>query len=110
MKNHRLISLIIFCFSLQTHYAGDKPPFLAELAVVFKKKVSQKRAETILHSLNFPFHEGGDSSRGKIYFYRTGPKFLMNIPKEEIGRVKAELEAMPEVHEAYFPNWKIQKD
>ena len=83
-----------------------------ELIVVFKKNISEKIAEAFLQSLGIPFREGMDSSKGKIYFYATGGKYILTFQHEQDKasfRMKR-YQFLPEIHEIYEPNWEIQKD
>jgi len=53
-----------------------------------------------------------DSSRGKIYFYSTGPKYIVTF-KDEDQKYSFERKNyffLPEIHEIYEPDWDIQKD
>lgn len=82
-----------------------------ELILVFKKDVSLKKAKTFLNNTSIPYGEGMDSSRGKIYFYNTGPKFILTFETEqERNQFELEYQNSEEIHEIYIPDWKIQKD
>jgi len=83
-----------------------------ELIIVFKKNVTEAQAEKLLQSFHVTFREGMDSSKGKIYYYATGPKFIITFDnaaqREEFGRKRYYF--LPEVHQIYEPDWDIQKD
>lgn len=83
-----------------------------ELIVVFKKDVTPDEAESILKTTGVPnYREGMDSSRGKIYFYSTGPKFILTFDMiEEREKFLSANEKDDRIHEMYIPNWKMQKD
>jgi hypothetical protein len=52
-----------------------------------------------------------DSSRGKLYWYNTGPKFIVTFTTEaEKESLNAEFEKMNEIHEVYTPDWDKCKD
>lgn len=49
--------------------------------------------------------------RGKLYFYKTGPKFILTFETEQKSeQFVAEYENKEEVYEIYKPDWKIMKD
>ncbi len=82
-----------------------------ELIIVFKKEIALARAEEILKESNTQFREGMDSSRGKIYFYSTGPKFILTFHSEmEKDFFLSRFENTDEVHEIYEPDWDKRKD
>lgn len=91
-------------------FEHDKFPVLRELAVTFKLKARKREAEDVLKAYNLPFREGADSSRGKLYYYNTGPKFILHVPKDRLGEVTADLKKHPLVFEVYEPDWTKQKD
>ncbi len=81
-----------------------------ELVVVFKKGISPEEAEATMRSLGRPFREGMDSSRGKIYFYSTGPKFRLPVSPDEAPALTKRLGKMRQVYEVYKADWNIVKD
>lgn len=83
-----------------------------ELIVVFKKEISQAVAEDFLNSFKLIYRKGMDSSKGKNYFYSTGPKFIVVFKKESDKNrfMKAAENHKKEIFELYQPNWKITKD
>ncbi len=83
-----------------------------ELIVVFKKNVTEERSLEIVQSFGIAFRKGMDSSRGKIYFYNTGEKYILTFESSEqkMDFMKTHPKFLPEIHEIYEPNWKIQKD
>lgn len=83
-----------------------------ELIIVFKKDVTEKREVEVLSTFNVVFREGMDSSRGKLYFYATGGKYILtfkNIQDKEAFQLKR-YQFLPEIHEIYEPDWGITKD
>ncbi|TAL61815.1 MAG: hypothetical protein EPN85_03910 [Bacteroidetes bacterium] len=82
-----------------------------ELIAVFKKEVSMQNAKAILYKSKVKYREGMDSSRGKIYFYKTGAKFVLTFStisdKEYFISNHKETK---EIFELYTPDWRIQKD
>jgi hypothetical protein len=82
-----------------------------ELVVVFKKKIKLETATPILDKAGVKYREGMDSSRGKLYWYNTGPKFIVTFTTEaEKESLNAEFEKMNEIHEVYTPDWDKCKD
>ncbi|MHA1299340.1 MAG: hypothetical protein ACTSO9_07895 [Candidatus Helarchaeota archaeon] len=82
-----------------------------DLIVVFKKDVDLKDAENILNKFKeIDFHEGMDSSRGKAYFYRTGPKFIIKISDEKKNKFIKEIERISELYEVYIADYSTYKD
>lgn len=82
-----------------------------ELVVVFKKDVELQRAQEILDGAGATYREGMDSARGKIYFYNTGPKFILTFDTdEERDQFDREHQFLMEVHEIYHPDWTKRKD
>lgn len=82
-----------------------------ELIVVFKKDILKEDAQRLLEATGIPCRKGMDSSRGKIYFYSTGPKFILTF-EDETQRKKfiGEYHGTENIHEVYEPDWDIQKD
>ena len=57
------------------------------------------------------YREGMDSSKGKIYFYKTGPKFILTFETEqEKNKFEREYQSLKEIYETYSPDWEIRKD
>jgi len=82
-----------------------------ELIVVFKAGIDLQNAKVILDRSGIKYRNGMDSSRGKLYFYSTGPKFILTFETEqEKESMIAVFEKQPEIHEVYTPDWDIQKD
>ncbi len=81
-----------------------------QLVVVFKKGTPAAQAQALLAKQPHPFHEGSDSSRGKLYFYRAGPRFLVDVPAGAQEALAKSLRASPLVYEVYRADWNIQKD
>lgn len=87
---------------------SDEP--IIEMVVVFKKKIPLEAAGKIMDAQGCPYREGMDSSRGKIYFYKTGPKFRVEVKQDEFQEFVKRLERLSEVYEVYKANWNIIKD
>ena len=51
-----------------------------DIIVVFKKDIPIEQADVVMKKLKLSYHEGMDSSKGKLYFYATGPKFIVKVP------------------------------
>jgi len=82
-----------------------------ELIIVFKKDIDSQNAQIIIDKTGIKHRKGMDSSRGKIYFYDTGPKFILTFDTEqEKERIMAEFEILNEIHEVYTPDWEKSKD
>ncbi|MBS1652797.1 MAG: hypothetical protein JSU07_12380 [Bacteroidetes bacterium] len=82
-----------------------------EIIIVFKIDITEEFAENYLTKLGIAFREGMDSSKGKIYFYSTGPKYILTFTSEKDKKEFMSKHAKDkEIHEIYTPNWKIQKD
>ncbi len=83
----------------------------SSLIVVFKKETEESIAEKIMEASDYPFWKGMDSSKGKIYFYKTGNKYHILFPSElEKDSFKKKFEVKSEIYEIYQPNWESQKD
>ena len=50
-----------------------------ELILVFKKEISLQKAQIILDKMEVKYIEGIDSSKGMIYVFNTGPKFILTF-------------------------------
>jgi hypothetical protein len=81
-----------------------------ELIVVFNKDIPSARAEQILKELGYAFNAGGDSSRGKKYFYDHGAQFTVHVPRPQVGRFQTQVKKRAEIFEAYVADRSIQKD
>ncbi len=81
-----------------------------ETVVVFKKGTPPETAKGLLRASGCSFREGSDSSRGKQYFYATGPKFLVAAGVDGTEKLKRELSGKPEVFEIYEADDSVQKD
>ena len=82
-----------------------------ELIMVFKKEISLRKSKIILNKIGVKYREGMDSSRGKIYFYSTGPKFILTFEtEEEKDKFENKYQELNEVHEIYTPDWDKRKD
>ena len=81
-----------------------------EIVVVFEKKITPEQAEKIINNFTEPFREGMDSSKGKAYFYGTGPKYIVKVEHEKISRFLKECLKIIEIHECYLADWNLIKD
>lgn len=82
-----------------------------ELIIVFKKEIALSKAEEILKESRTLFREGIDSSRGMIYFFTTGPKFILTFESQkERNSFYSKYEKSDEVYEIYEPDWDICQD
>jgi hypothetical protein len=83
---------------------------LMDYIVVFKKDVSPEAAQQIMKKSGHPHKSGIDSSRGKVYFYNTGPKFILQSEEKNFEALKKYFSSFSEIHEIYVADWKIKKD
>lgn len=82
-----------------------------ETIIVFKKNVEINIAESLLDSLKVKHRYGMDSSKGKGYFYKTGPKFIVTFKTlNEKQKFILDCQKVIEIFEIYTPNWEIIKD
>lgn len=82
-----------------------------ELILVFKKEIGLRKAQNILKDIGVKYREGMDSSRGKIYFYSTGPKFILTFENDdEKNKFESKYQDLQEIQEIYTPDWNMQKD
>lgn len=107
-------TIFIFTFLLFWVLSGEKakkdPSSHSELIVVFRKEISESESRRIMESTGNPYSFGADSSRGKAYFYGTGPKYIMHIGRAQKSAELFRLKNMDEICEVYEPDWNIQKD
>ncbi len=83
----------------------------ADLIVVFKKDLKKEDAELILSQFkDIIYREGMDSSRGKAYFYSTGPKYIINMDINIKANFINQIESNPKLHEVYEADWNKLKD
>jgi len=82
---------------------------IVDLIVVFKKEIMSDQAKNIMDKIKYPKREGMDSSKGKAYFYRTGPKYVVEVPDEGVKELKEQLD-IKHVYEVYRANWDVRKD
>ena len=82
-----------------------------ELIAVFKKVISKQDAEKLLKESGVTYREGMDSSKGKVYFYKTGVKYILvftnQLKKEKFIK---KYEKSEKIYELYTPDWEKQKD
>lgn len=81
-----------------------------DMVVVFKKNVPVEKADSILFEKGYIFYEGMDSSKGKQYYLRTGPKFIVKVPPEKVTVFSEEVENINQVFEVYRADWTKEKD
>lgn len=82
-----------------------------ELIVVFKKDVELSVAKQFLDATGIAYREGMDSSRGKLYFYKTGKKFILTFgTSDQQKKFMATHEGSELIYEIYEPDWDKQKD
>jgi hypothetical protein len=82
-----------------------------ELIAVFKKGITEPVATSKLGAICQQYRTGMDSSRGKLYWQSTGPKFILTFSTEqERQAANTRLETLPEIHEVYEPDWDKCKD
>ena len=111
MKVSQLILFFLFTFViLTTGFAAMAQPAAHDVVVVFQKNVTPKRAGKVMQRFGVPFHEGMDSSRGKTYFYHTGPKYIARVTAEKIPPFLKDCAAIKKIHECYLADWNIVKD
>jgi hypothetical protein len=96
--------------SVRATTAAVSESVAVELIVVFNKDVPSARAGQILKELGYAFSPGGDSSRGKRYFYEHGAQFTVHVPRPQVPRFQAQVKQHAEVFEAYVADRSIQKD
>jgi hypothetical protein len=102
-----IITISVLAYFLRS-FLGNKA---TELVVVFKKEISEEKSLEIMNKIGYAFRSGMDSSKGKVYFYSTGPKFIVDIISEEnIDTVINKYTSFSEVFEIYKANWNIVKD
>jgi len=83
-----------------------------ELIIVFKKDVAEEQSLKLMESFHVQFRKGMDSSKGKIYFYATGEKYIVTFgnTEEQSEFEKKRYQFSLEIHQIYTPDWNIQKD
>lgn len=102
--------MFLFFWSLSGEKMKKEPVLDSELVIVFKKEISSTAAKQVMNRIGNDYRPGMDSSRGKAYFYKTGPKFIMHIGSDRKSYEMSRLKKINEVYEVYEPDWKIQKD
>lgn len=81
-----------------------------EMVVVFKLDVPVEKANSILFEREYIFRSGMDKSRGKKYAHETGPKFIVQVPKEKIEQFNQEMKSIPQIFEVYRADWTVNND
>jgi hypothetical protein len=82
-----------------------------ELVVVFKKGIEVQAAQVILDKMGIQYRKGMDSSKGKIYFYNTGSKFIITFGTQlQKEKWITDYQNLPDVYETYTPDWTKRKD
>ncbi len=104
--------IVIFTAILTTGCYTDKKisPASVEMIVVFKIDVPVEKASSILFEKEYIFHEGIDSSKGKKYYQETGPKYIVQVPKDKLAAFNLEMKSIPQIYEIYQADWTISKD
>jgi len=81
------------------------------LVVIFKKEIAKAKTIEIMEKTLYPYWEGMDSSKGKIYFQKTGEKYHVVFTTEaEREQFLQQYKSTSEIYEIYKPDWDIQKD
>lgn len=108
----KLIVVVVFysLLMLPGISLAKDPPFLSEIIVVFKKEVSLKKARKIMTKFDLPHREGSDNSKGRIYFYKTGPKFILHVDKDKSNAFIQGCSKTPQIFECYLADWELIKD
>jgi hypothetical protein len=113
-KKIRILILVFIQLSLgctvQNNHKKIDGIDMIDIVVVFKKDITNDQAKMIMDRLNLIYHEGMDSSRGKSYFYKTGPKFIAKIEPQQEKSLISKLNKYTEIYEVYQSDWKIIKD
>ncbi|MBS1647280.1 MAG: hypothetical protein JST67_08060 [Bacteroidetes bacterium] len=81
-----------------------------ELVVVFHLEVPEAKAQAILEAAGFPYKEGA-AGRGKIYFYSTGPTFIVTFDtKKQQKELEKTHKKTPEIYEMWERDKSKRKD
>jgi len=105
------IAFIITALLASGCYTDKKSkPGTFDMVVVFRIDVPVAKASSILFEKDYIFHEGMDNSKGKEYFKKTGPKFIVQVPQEKLSNFKLEMKDIPQIYEIYQADWTIEKD
>lgn len=105
------IALQLFCMALCLEaIAKENSASPKEIIVVFQKIISKEQALKIMTAFQAPYREGMDSSRGKKYFYSTGPKFIVKVVSEKLANFLKGCAEIKEIHECYVADWDVIKD
>ena len=97
-------------YKITIDYQSDHNKNNAEYIAVFKKEVEEKEAIEFLNTYSCNYNKGMDSSKGILYFNKTGPKFMINFSSQRLADKflkKAKKEEI--IYEVYKPNWEISK-
>ena len=82
-----------------------------ELIIVFIKGTGVRNAQRFLDKTGIAYRQGMDSSRGKLYFYNTGPKFILTFANQsEKQKFITDYQNLKDIHELYTPDWTTKKD
>ena len=81
-----------------------------EMVVVFKSEVPVEKANSILFEKEYIYREGMDNSKGKKYYQETGPKFIVQVPKDKLAAFNLEMKNIPQIYEIYQADWTVNKD
>ena len=103
--------IVISAFFMTGCYTDKKvSPAEVDMVVVFKIDVPIEKASSILFEKEYIFHEGMDSSKGKQYFLKTGPKFIVKVPDHKIEAFHYEMKNIPQIYEIYQADYTVSKD
>ena len=103
------IQLLVGC-TVQHNHKKIESIDMIDIVIVFKKDITNGQAKMIMDKFNLIYREGMDTSRGRRYFYRTGPKFITKIEPNQKKSLISKLNNYTEIYEVYQANWKIIKD
>jgi hypothetical protein len=98
-------------YNFLTDYELPKLQKTPSLVMVFKKEIAKNTTQAIMEATKYPYWEGMDSSKGKVYFSKTGEKYHILFPNDtELKAFQEKYKNTREIYEIYIPDWEIQKD
>lgn len=103
------IPLLVGCTDQNNIRKADRIA-MVDIVIVFNKDITNDQAKKIMDKFNLIYREGMDTSRGKNYFYKTGPKFIAEIEPNRSNSLIAKISKYTEIYEVYQADWKIIKD
>jgi len=98
-------ALVSGCYTAKKNSSTD-----IEMVVVFKIDVPIEKASSLLFEKEYIFHTGMDNSKGKKYSQETGPKYIVQVPKDKIDAFNLDMKSIPQIYEIYQADWSINKD